>query len=337
MATMRRVARALCPRDDARVPSAEVKERLAADVALWQADGIIDDATRRTLQARYDTPGFGLATAVRYLGIVGGLLAALGLLGLLTVLSESLAVATVLLGAVGAGLLWAGLHFARDPRARYVHSSKVVLTLGVLGWGGACALGASAAGLDNGAVLFIAGAGVVPAAFALAYRERNGLLLLCALLGVFHWLGSWSFMLGRGEYVFGVDEPRAMAPIAAAVLGFGLWQRGPGRFPGVYQAVALVYLNLSLLLLSIYPEATATPFILVFTAAALGQIVLGARLQNALVMGFGVTALALDLFTRFFEHMWGLWGRGLFFFVGGLLLVGFGAGVEIAYRRWSRP
>jgi hypothetical protein len=322
--------------DDGPVPSAEVKARLAEDVALWQADGLIDDATRRTLQARYDTPGFGLITAVRYLGIIGGTLAALGLLGLGAALSDSVAVGSAMLGAVAFVLVWAGLHLARDPRARYVHSSKVVLTFGVLGWGGAFALGAAAAGLGEGGVLFIAGVGVVPAAFVLAYRERNGLLLLLALLALFHWLGSWSFMAGRGEYVFGVDEPRAMAPIAAAVLAFGLWQRGPGRFPVVYQSVALIYLDLSLLILSIYPAATAAPYIFVFTAAALGQIVLGARLKNGLCMGFGVTALALDLFTRFFEHMWGVLGRGLFFFVGGALLFGFGAGVEQAYRRWER-
>jgi uncharacterized membrane protein len=142
-------------------------------------------------------------------------------------------------------------------------------------------------------------------------------------------------MLGRSSYDFEVQEPRIMAPVAACVFVFGLRQNGPGRFPIVYQTIALIYFNLSLLILSIYPRSTVLPYILVFSAAALAQIGLGARLKSALVMGFGVTALAVDLFTRFFERMWDRVSQGMFFLAGGLLLMAFGALVERAYRRWA--
>jgi uncharacterized membrane protein len=104
----------------------------------------------------------------------------------------------------------------------------------------------------------------------------------------------------------------------------------------IYQSVALIYFNLSLLILSIYPSATTGPYIVVLTLAALGQILLGARLKSPLVMGFGVTVLAIDLFTRYFERMWDKLSQGLFFVVGGVLLVGFGAAVERSYRGWAR-
>ena len=74
-------------------------------------------------------------------------------------------------------------------------------------------------------------------------------------------------------------------------------------------------------ILSIDPRSTALPYILVLSAAALAQIVLGARLRSALVMGFGVTALAVDLFTRFFERMWDRLSQGMFFLAGGLKIV----------------
>src|SRR5438094_74117 len=120
-----------------------------------------------------------------------------------------------------------------------------------------------------------------------------------------------------------------MAPVALAVFLFGVWhERKPGRFHLVYQATALVYLNLSLLILSIYPHATVVAWIAVFSVAAVGEIVAGGRLKNPLLMGFGVTALAIDLFTRYFERMWDTLSQGLFFVVGGLLLMGFGASVE---------
>jgi uncharacterized membrane protein len=317
------------------VPSSEVKQRLAEDVALWQADGLIDATTRQELQVRYDTPGFGLVTAVKYLGITGGMLAAMGLLGLVAAVSGSQAVAGVMIAGVSGFLAWAGLRLGRDARARYVHSSKIVLALGVLGC--ACAVGveADAMKMRGAQIAFAVGLGVVPPALVIAYRERNGFLLILAVLGIFHWVGSWSGMLGRSSYEFEVQEPRIMAPVAACVFIFGLRQNGPGRFPIVYQTIALIYFNLSLLILSIYPRSTVLPYILVFSAAALAQIVLGARLKSALVMGFGVTALAVDLFTRFFERMWDRVSQGMFFLAGGLLLMAFGALVERAYRRWA--
>jgi uncharacterized membrane protein len=313
-----------------------VKQKLAEDVALWQADGVIDEATRKTLQARYDTPGFGFVTAVKYLGITGGMLAAMGLLGLVAAISGSQTVAGVLLAGVSGFLAWAGLRLGRDARARYVHSSKIVLMLGVLGWAAAVGVEADALKMQSSQIAFVVGLGVVPLALLIAYRERNGFLLTLAVLGLFHWVGSWSHMFGRSTYEFEIDEPRIMAPLAAAVFVFGRWRGGPGRFPVVYQTVALIYFNLSLLILSIYPHNTAPIYIVVFSVAALGQIFLGARLKSALVMGFGVTVLAIDLFTRFFELMWSELSQGLFFLVGGILLMGFGAAFERAYKRWAR-
>lgn len=310
----------------------EVKERLAGDVAHWLADGVIDAPTLRTLQARYDTPGFGFLVAVRYLGISGGVLAALGLLGFVTALSDSEVVAALVLAGVAGALLWAGLRLARDPRARYVHSSKVVLALGVAGWAGAVGVGAHTMGLGDAGIAFVVGLGVVPVTFLLAYREQNGLLLLLGVLGLFHWIGSWSRMAGQGSYEFAIDEPRLMAPAALAVFLFGLWheRRGrPPRFHLVYQAAALLYLDLSLLLIS-FNEALAG--IALLTLAALGQIFVAARLKSPLVMGFGVTALAVDLFTRYFERMWDAVDKGVFFIVGGALLMAYGGLFERAYR-----
>jgi hypothetical protein len=316
----------------------EVKERLAGDVAHWLADGVIDAATLRTLQARYDTPGFGLLTAVKYLGVSGGVLAGLGLVGLLTSLSGSEHVASVALALVSALLVWAGLQLARDAQARYVHSSKVVLALGVLGWAGAVGVGAHALGAGDDAIAFIVGLGVVPVTFVLAYREQNGLLLGLGVLALFHWIGSWSRMAGRGSYELGIDEPRLMAPAALAVLVLGLWheRRGrPPRFHLVYQTLALLYLDLSLLIMSIYPHDLAPIGIALYTVAALGQVFLAARLKSPLIMGFGVTALAVDLFTRYFERMWDRMDQGLFFVVGGVLLMGYAAVFERGARAWA--
>jgi hypothetical protein len=319
-----------------RVPADEVKQRLAQDVALWQADGIIDAATRRTLQARYDTPGFGLLTAVKYLGIAGAMLAGFGLLGFAAALTSSEAVGSAMLAFVGGFLAWAGLRLGRDPLARYVYSSQLLLALGVFGWAGAVGVGCDALHFQLRASALVVGLGVLPLAFVISYRERNSFLLVLATLGLVHWIGTCTHVFDNG-YALEIDQPRVMAPIAAAIFAFGVWhQRFPGRFYLVYQTVALIYLNLSLLSMSCYPNSTAIFGIAVFTLVALAQIVLGARLKSPLVMGFGVTAMALDFFTRYFEQAWGHLGEGLFFVLGGLLMMAFGAAVERSYRLWQR-
>lgn len=321
------------------MPSSDVKQRLAEDVALWQADGLIDDATRRLLQERYDTPGFGLMTAVKYLGIAGGLLAAFGLLGLVVAMSGSQAFASVMLAGVAALFAWGGLRLARDPRARYVYTSQIILAIGVVAWAAAVGVGCNAAHMSEGGIAFVVGWGVVPLALVIAYRERNGFLLLLAVLALFHWVGSMSAMVGRSSYAFEVEDPRAMLPLAVAVLAFGIWhERRPGRFATVYKTVALIYANWSLIILSTdgYSQAHGKLWVAVFTLATLGQIVLGARLLSPLIMGFGVTCFAIDLFTRYFEYGWNRLDQALFFVLGGLLLMAFGAAFERAYRLWQQ-
>ena len=52
-----------------------------------------------------------------------------------------------------------------------------------------------------------------------------------------------------------------------------------------------------------------------------------------MLTGFGVTALAVNLFTRYFERFWDAMGKGYFFLLGGALLFLFGLGYERVARR----
>ena len=144
-------------------------------------------------------------------------------------------------------------------------------------------------------------------------------------------------MLGRSSYELDIEQPKVMAAVALGVFAAGLWHQKHEvrflRFYVVYQALALSYLNLSLLILSIWNHHESTaPWIAVFTAVALAQIVLGARLHSGLVLGFGVTAAALDLFTRYYEQFWDQLSLGAFLALGGAVLLGFGLGFE----RWNQ-
>lgn len=318
-----------------------VKERLASDVQVWLADGLISPATADVLRRRWEAREFGIAKVVKYLGVVGGVFTLLGLLGMVAAMSGSLMFGGLMLAGIGAGALIFGLRIDADPEARYANSSKMLVALGAAAAGLGIGLVGTGADLDESLTVLLVGLFELPVLFVLAYRVLNPFLLVISLLGFFHWVGSWHRMLGRSTYEMSIQEPRLMILAALVVFAVGLWheralaEKTP-RFHRAYQSLGLVYLDMSLLILSIdAPGHGEWVWVVVFTLATIGQIVLGARLKSGLVLGFGVTFLAIDLFTRYFESFWNRMDQGLFFFLGGALALGIGIGCERLARRAS--
>jgi len=128
------------------------------------------------------------------------------------------------------------------------------------------------------------------------------------------------------------------AAIVAVVIGIvheeTLAER-TGRFFAAYESLGLVYLNLSLLILSI-ERPDAVLWIGILTIAAFAEIVLGAWLKNPIMLGFGVTFLFIDGFTRFYERFWDSWTKAAFFLGIGLITFAAGAACEFALRSRER-
>ncbi len=224
---------------------------------------------------------------------------------------------------------------------RYSISSKVVLVLGVvmaiLGIG----LTLDSMGVSGQSVIVATGfVALVPMAI-LAYMFRNTFLLVLALIAFFHWVGSWTQMEGRSTYEFSIEDPRLMSVAALVGILIGIYhelalREQTGRFFQAYEAVGLVYLNLSLLILTIDTSPSwgaAGAWIVVLTAASIAQIVAGARLHNPLLTGFGVTTFAINAYTRYYEHFWNRMHAGAFFLLGGLALFAAGMACELVLRR----
>jgi hypothetical protein len=322
--------------DDAATASA--REQLLRDIAVWQIDGLIAPATAATLRERYGLSRFGLGEVLRYLGLVGLIFVICGILGLIGAIAGSPLFGAVLLMAVGAAFGAAGIVYAHDRLGRYRWSSRIALTLGVVLVSGAMAVLLSAFKIEGAPLVFIGGWLVLPGLVYLAYRFNITFLLVLALIEFFHWVGSWTSMWGRGTYVFDVQDPRVMALVAAGVVGVGIWHEQmladrTGRFFAAYESLGLVYLNLSLLILTI---DGGPGWIALFTLVVIAQIVLGARLRNSLILGFGVTFAFIDGFTRFYERFWDSWEKAVFFLAIGLLTFAAGAACEFVLRS-NRP
>jgi hypothetical protein len=321
-----------------------VRERLANDVGLWLSDGLVSKETHDLVRQRYGAKAFGIAKAVKSLGVAGGILALFGLLGLMGAMSRSQILVAFLLFLAGGALTAAGIYLSNDKLGRYPASSKAVLFLGVITAILGIGVGINAVGIDNHKIVFVTGLVAVVPAGILAYRFKNSFLLYLSLIAFFHWVGSWTEMYGRSTYALAIDDPRLMCVAALGAVAVGIFHEGAlrertGRFYQAYEVTGLIYLNLSLLILTVDPPGTHNQgglWIGLWFLAGLVQILVGAMRHNTVFTGFGVTALAINAYTRYYENFWDHMHKGVFFLLGGAVLFAVGVLCEVALRRMQR-
>jgi hypothetical protein len=320
-----------------------LRERFGREVHDWAHQGLIGDDLARTLASRYEVAGGRQRLLLKWLGFFAlfmlgaGLLSAVGL----AAASASPFFGAVLLAGSSAALWLLGVRLATDPARKQPVAGSILLTVGLLAGFGALSVFYLAAGgshySDAFPALMIATAA---AALATAYRYRLRWPLLLALLLLFHGVGSWHAYAGHGTYLFAIQDERSMAVLALLTALLGRWHeevleagelRRQVGFGHLYLIFGLLYFNLSLWILSL--PARHLGWVLAFTAAGIAQIVAGARLKDPRFTGFGVVFLAIDLYTRMFEHFWDRLSAATFFVVAGAVGMALGIGFELLARR----
>ncbi len=317
------------------------RDLLTREVTDWHQQGLIDRSLLNVLLPRYETRGRFLTALLKWLGLFAIFQLGLAVLAFIAMMAQSALLAALLLGGIGAGLWWFGARLATDPKQLHPFTGAVLITASLAAAFGAfvllhTAFGGEPRGRTIPTIMLLTG--VLAALTAYRYYLRWPLLL--ALLLFFHGLGSWHTYGGHGAYFADIQDERLMALAALATIGLGLWhewrlETGPLRrcagFGGLYLIFGLLYLNLSLWFLTLFGRPLG--WVLLFTAVGIGQIVVGARLRDARFTGFGIVFLAIDLYTRFFEHFWDRLSAGAFFLIAGALAMVLGYGFERqAYR-----
>jgi hypothetical protein len=324
---------------------AATKAKIVQQVHEWSHARLIDAGLADILLKRYEGGPTALSTALRWLGFFALFLFAQGVLGLIGLMLGEAAIwfAVLLVAAVSAVAWHFGKRFVTDPEQRYPTSGAVLLTAGLIGVFGTLASAFFAAGgEDFGAVYPTFMLVTAAAALATAYRYALRWPLVVGLLVLFHALGNWHEYAGHGAYFLGISDERITAVAGALALAFGLWheanlERDESRFIGfghVFIVFGLIYVNLSVWFLSLFPGGLS--YVLVFTVVSLAQLVLGASWRDPRFTGFGIVFLGIDLYTRFFEHFWDDLSKGVFFFLAGIAAVGAGGLMELVARGRAR-
>ena len=321
------------------------RDLLTREVTDWHQQGLISQPLLDTLLSRYETHGRFLAALLKWLGLFAIFQLGLAVLAFIAMMAQSALLAALLLGGVGAGLWWFGARLATDPKQLHPFTGAALVTASLAAAFGAfvllhVALGGEPDGQAIPTILLLTG--ILAALTAYRYYLRWPLLL--ALLLFFHGLGAWHAYGGHGAYFAHIQDERLMALAALAAILLGLWHERrlePGSlrrcagFGGLYLIFGLLYLNLSLWFLTLFGKPLG--WMLTFTAVGIGQIVVGARLRDARFTGFGIVFLAIDLYTRLFEHFWDRLSAGTFFLIAGALAMVLGYGFERQAHRERQP
>ncbi|ENZ4848703.1 hypothetical protein [Klebsiella variicola] len=304
----------------------------------WQASGELTPSDSQRLAHTLRVSPFDWRRLSRYafwtalacvLIALGSLFADSELVAWLLSLFSHSALRRILLPALLAVVCY-GWGFRRQRRETQWHySTEAILFLGVVFT--AVSLWQLGERLDNGsghiAPLFLAGCVIYG---AIGYIARSGLVWLFFLLALGNWFGAETgYVSGWGAYWLGMNYPIRFVLFGGALLAlcYGaqslLLQR---QLFTVSKAMGLTYLFIALWILSIFgnydadswyqvSQARLLPWGLLFAAAAGVCIFISLKTDDGMLRGFGLTFLAINLYTRFFEFFWNGMHKVLFFLI----------------------
>lgn len=230
--------------------------------------------------------------------------------------------------------------------------NDALLFLGVLATAGS--IGNLGLWLDTGSGRYDLLALIAVAVYAaVAIAARSTLVWVFAVISFGGWLGAYSgYASGWGAYYLGMNWPLRFVLLGAAL--FGAAQAIPpetrlGQFRRASQSLGLLYLFVALWLLSIFGDygdgeawlavrqIELLHWSLLFAAAAGAAIWLGLRRDDGMLRGYGLTFLAINIYTRFFEMFWDQLHKGLFFAVLGVSLWFLGRRAETLWHLGRKP
>ena len=316
----------------------------------WRASGLLDEETGKRLLDDLTPLPFDWYRLGRYAlwsaltCILIGVAALLGdelfleLISRLFVMTELGRSLFLILAAAGL-FFWGVRRRRRAPQKRLTNEG--LFFLGVLAIAGSLAAwlyayGGEGIGFLNISSLFLLAA-VIYGALGLLLDSR--LIWVFALFAFGSWLGAETgYRSGWGAYYLGMNYPMRFVLLGLLLCGLSvlfkrndLWSR-LAAFERSTLSVGLLYLFISLWILSIfgdYGDMTSWyqarhmelfHWSLLFGAAACAAIWLGVKDDDAMLRGYGLVFLGLNLYTRFFEWFWDSLNKGLFFIIVGLSL-----------------
>ena len=320
------------------------KDRIIREeLRQWLDESLISQELHDSLAARYREGSWDISVIIRWTLVLGAIMLGIGLITFFLTIMDSKALIAIVLTLLCGLSYYFGLSMTLRTGGRYYPKSgnALIAVACLLLCGDIFVIGdILSTGSGHWPILLLIATAIY---FGVAYWHKNTLVLVFALLGLATWFGTESgYVSGWGAYYLGLNYPMRFALVSPLVVLFGYLHEklrlfnAPEAFVKAYYSIGLLYVNLSLWIMSIFGnygdmhiwrEASQWEllvFALIWGLADVVIFVIGSRWQNRMFTGYAIVFLILNIYTRYFEFFWDEMHKSLFFIVLGGMSIAVG-------------
>ncbi|SFM07903.1 DUF2157 domain-containing protein [Halanaerobium salsuginis] len=313
----------------------------------WYQHDLIEKNLYNNLASLYQRESWDFNTIIRWTLIIGAIMIGIGLISFITFLIQSIYFVILALSVLCFIAYYYGFKLRKkDFKHYYPRTGNALIAVASL------LINADIFAINSliftnevhwTSILVL----VTLVYFVIAYLNKNTLVLVFALTSAAISFGAKTgYVSGWGLYFLGLSYPMRFVVISplVALLGY-LHTRTdfsiPESFVQTYYAFGLLFLNLSLWILSIIgyhgnlfkwgytnDNWELLFFSLLWAAADIIIFLIGTRFKQKIFVRYAITFLILNLYTRYFEYFWDKMYKSLFFIILGLISVSIGLYLE---------
>lgn len=312
-------------------------EFLEQTIDFWQKEGKLDGVTAQNLKDSYDVKGFDWKKLAQYsfwIALICGIVAITSLIvddNVINYLKKLYDTPDIVISVISSVLASFLFYRGQQLEKKYpqkVFSNEAVIFLGVLFTASCIAyLGKT---FDNGSghfsILFLFSVFIYG---ALAWKFKSKLIWGFALISLGSWFGTETgYQTDWSHYFLGMNYPLRFVFFGLILVLAAFLMRKYEKlaiFKSLTYVVGMLYLFISLWLLSIFGNfATLEDWLkikqihlivygLISAAVAIGFTIYGLKTKDEIAREFGITFLIINIYTRYFEYLWDITDKTIFF------------------------
>lgn len=312
-------------------------EFLDSTVSHWKAEGLIDSETAEKLRNSYEVKGFDWKRLAQYsfwVALACGIIAIASLIiddVVINWLKKLYDTPDIIISLIS-GILAVTLFFEGNKRKKKyperVFSNEAIIFFGVLFTASCIAYLGKA--IDSGSghfsILFLLSVFVYA---LLAIKFRSGLIWAFALVSLGSWFGTETgYQTDWSHYFLGMNYPLRFVLFGFALVGISFLMKGLKKleaFQDLTYVIGLLYLFVSLWLLSIFGNFGSLEdwmkikqieifyWGIISVVISIGFTIYGLKKKDTIAREFGITFLLINLYSRYFEYLWDITDKTIFF------------------------
>jgi hypothetical protein len=316
-------------------------EIILKEIEKWHKQDIIEEGLYQHLSSMYQENEWDFTTIIKWTLIIGAIMISIGLISFFALLFNSTILGILILSAFCLAGYYYGFNLKkRDFKYYFPKTGNALVAISSL------LLGADIFAINK----FLFNEGIhwtILIAFIsiiylfIAYFKENTLVLVFSLLGFATWFGAETgYMSGWGAYFLGLNYPMRFSLISPIIILIGYFHKRsnfsvPESFIRTYYSFGLLFVNLSLWILSIFGHQGGLDqwafssnnlellfFSIVWLIVDVIIFIIGTKFKDKMFVGYAITFIILNLYTRYFEYFWDKMYKSLFFIVlGGISIV----------------